>query len=103
MMGVSPLSISEVQVAPVRPCDGLVAFASVLLGKQLFVGGIGLHSAAAPRHYRLVWPARTLPTGQRIKFVYPIIRALGDAIEQAVIEKYEDVINLLATNEHSTS
>ncbi len=94
------LSISEVEVAPIRPRDGLLAFCSVLIGEQLFIGGIALHSAPPPRHYRLTYPARSIPTGQRIRFVYPITRALGDAIEQAVIQKYEDVIDLLMTDEN---
>ncbi len=94
------LSITEVEVAPIRPRDGLLAFCSVLLGEQLFIGGIAVHSAPPPRHYRLTYPARTLPTGQQIRFVYPITRALGDMIEQAVIQKYGGVLNLLLTNEN---
>ena len=92
------LAISEVEVAPIRPRDGLLAFCSVLLGEQLFIGGIALHTASPPRHYRLVYPARSLASGQPIRFVYPVTRALGDEIERAVSMRYENVMTFLATN-----
>ena len=33
--------VSEVNITPVKPTDGLVAFASCLLNEQLFIGSLG--------------------------------------------------------------
>lgn len=36
--------ISEVNIVPVKPNNGLVAFASVVLDESLYLGSIGVHS-----------------------------------------------------------
>ena len=89
------LSVSEVQIALIRPRDGLLAFCSVVLGGQFFVGGIALHSAAPPRHYRLVFPRRDLGGGQRVEYAHPLTKELAQAIEDAVVERYEELIDRL--------
>lgn len=86
------LPISDVQIAPIRPREGLLAFCSVVLADQIFLGGIGLHTAPAPRYYRLVYPARSTPDGKHFSYVHPITRELSEAIERAVGKKFEEVM-----------
>lgn len=82
--------VSEVQIVPVKPRDGLVAFASCVVNGQFYVGDIAIYTRLNGG-YRLVYPARTLPTGKRINCFHPINRDVGEAVEQAVVSKFEDV------------
>lgn len=81
--------ISEIEIVPVRPQGGLVAFASFTL-----CGVISCSSVAImPRPnggYRLVYPTKKV--GNRaISIFYPITHKVGSAIEEEVIKKYEEV------------
>jgi DNA-binding cell septation regulator SpoVG len=87
------MEISEIQITPVKPQDGLIAFASFVIDKRLYICNVAIYTSGNGRGYRLVYPAKKLFDGQYIKFVHPIDKATGDAIEIAVIAKYEGLIN----------
>ncbi|MGP8321200.1 MAG: hypothetical protein ACT6FE_02585 [Methanosarcinaceae archaeon] len=37
------MKITEIQIVPIKANNGLVAFASVVLNNQLYLGSIGIH------------------------------------------------------------
>lgn len=81
--------ITEVQIVPVRPCDGLVAFASCVVDDSIHLGGIGVYTRPEGG-YRLTFPTRKSgPSSYPI--YYPINRATTDILTQEVISKFEDV------------
>ncbi len=82
--------MSEIQIVPIKPRDGLVAFASFVLSGALYIGDVGIH-VRPTGEYRLVYPARTLPNGKVISAVHPIDRPTADAIQQAVVNKLESL------------
>ena len=76
--------LSEIEIVPVKPKDGLVAFASFTLC------GIVAIITRPCGGYRLVYPTKKI--GNRaISIFYPITRKVGSAIEEEVIKKYEEV------------
>lgn len=81
--------VSEVEIYPVRPKDGLVAFASCLFDNKLSLNSIAVHTRADGSGYRLVYPAKILPNGKVINTFYPINKEAGKEIEAAVIAKLE--------------
>ncbi len=84
--------ITEIQIIPVKPKDGLVAFASLVLDGCIYLTSIGVHQKLDGSGYRLTYPAK--PVGMRnINFFHPIIRDLSKAIEEAVFAKLKDVMN----------
>jgi len=85
-----PLEISEIQIVPMKPRDGLVAFTSFVLNGQFYIGDIAIYTRLNGG-YRLVYPARMLPNGKRINCVHPINRDVGEAVEQAIVSKFEDL------------
>ena len=90
---MSEIIVSEIQIIPVKPQDGLVAFVSCVINNQFYIGDIAIHtSLTKPSGYRLVYPAKMLVNGKRVNTAYPINRKSGDVIEKAVIGKFEKLI-----------
>jgi stage V sporulation protein G len=90
---MSDISVSEIQIVPVRPNNGLVAFASCVVNNSLYLGNIALYTSPSNTSgFRLVYPAKILPNGKEINCVHPINRETGAAITAAIIDKYEDLI-----------
>ena len=92
---MSELVISEIQIIPVKPKDGLVAFASCVINNSLYVGNIAIYTSPTNHEgYRLVYPSKVLPNGKEINCVHPINKETGDAISKAIIRKYKDLISM---------
>ena len=47
------LTVDEIEIYPVRPRGGLVAFASFVLNGAVFVGNVGIHTRPDGSGYRL--------------------------------------------------
>ena len=88
---VMKMHVTEVDVAFVKPKDGLIAFASVVLNDQLYLSGIAVHRKLSGSGYRLTYPTRTVGATQFHLF-HPIRRPVGLAIEQAILAKLKDVL-----------
>lgn len=87
------MKISEIQIVPVKPRNGLVAFASCVIDDSLFVGNIAIYTSLSNSEgYRLVFPSKALANGKEIQCVHPINRETGRTISKAIINKYEDLI-----------
>ena len=83
--------ITEVQIIPVKPDNGLVGFASLVLDETLYLGSIGIFTRPEGG-YRLVYP--TKKAGLRdLNVFYPISREFGQEVERAVSQKFEKVMN----------
>lgn len=83
--------ISEVQIMPVKPNNGLVGFASFVLYEAVYCGSVGVFTRPNGG-YRLVYPTRKI-LGKDIDVYYPINQRVGKAIEEAVANKFEDVVS----------
>ena len=88
------LFISEIQIIPVKPKEGLVAFASCVINNALYLGNIAIYTSPTnPEGYRLVYPMKVLPNGKEINCVHPINKESGEAIAKSIIRKYKDLIS----------
>lgn len=82
--------ISEVQIIPIKPNDGLIAFASCVLYDCLYISSMGVHTKLDNTGYRLTYPTKKV--GDRdINIYHPITKNLSKAIEKAVFSKLKDV------------
>lgn len=84
------MDVTEVDIQFVKPKDGLVAFASVVLDDQLYLGGIAIFRKLNGSGYRLTYPTRKVGAEQFSLF-HPIRRPIGLAIEQAILTKLKNV------------
>ena len=78
--------ISEIQIVPVKPQEGLIAFASFVLDEKYYVGSVAIFTRLNSEGFRLVYPAKKVGD-KNINLFYPINSETGKAIEEAVSEK----------------
>lgn len=80
--------ISEVQIIPIKPANGLIALANIVYDGNLFLGSIGIHKKLNGYGYRLTFPTKKL--GDKSWNIYhPINKTTSKLIEDAIIEEAE--------------
>ncbi len=92
------MRISEINVSPVKPHNGLVAFANFVLDDGLYCGSVGIMTRPTGG-FRLVYPTRQV-AGRQLNIFYPISNELGSLIERAVVARYEEVVNQNGRHRH---
>lgn len=83
--------ISEIEITPVRPHGGLVAFASFVLYGAIRCSSVGIMTRL-DGSYRLTFPTKKIGMNS-FGIFYPIDKDTGDEIQEAVISKYEEVMS----------
>ena len=84
------MKISEVQITPVKPADGLVAFASCVINSQLYLGSLGVHQRLDGSGYRITYPTKKIGIRQ-LNYYHPLTKEVGAAIEQAITAKCSEL------------
>lgn len=80
------MKVSEVNVTPIKPNEGLVAFASCVIDDQLYLGSFGVHKRLDGTGYRITYPIKKI-NDRQLNYFHPITKAAGLAIEQAIVAK----------------
>jgi len=91
------MKITEVQIVPIKPKDGLVGFASVVLDGCFYLGSIGVHSRLDGSGLRLTYPTKKVGS-ENINIFHPLNILVSQEVEEAIFEKYKDLMNKV-TNE----
>jgi DNA-binding cell septation regulator SpoVG len=95
------ISLTEIQIIPTKPKNGLVAFVSFVLNDLFYVGDVAIYTKIETEGYRLVYPTKALFNGLRINCFKPIKKCAGEAIERAVLIEFEKLIDNVRTTEGS--
>ena len=94
---MNKLEIDEINILPVKPQNGLVAFASIVINQQFYVGDIAIYSSPSTDDgFRLVYPCKVLPNGKKINCFHRITKIAGEAVHNAVISKYQGLMEKVA-------
>lgn len=83
--------LSEIQIIPIKPQNGLVAFASFVWDKSLYLGSIGIMTRPQGG-YRLVYPTKKV-ADRSLNIFYPINKETAQLIESEVVKQFEEVMN----------
>lgn len=83
--------LSEIQIAPVKPRNGLVAFSSFVLDDNLYLGSIGIITRPNGG-YRLVYPTKKI-ADRSLNIFYPINKEFAQLVENEVVKRFEEVMN----------
>lgn len=83
--------VTEIQIIPIKPKDGLVAFASFTFDNFFYCASIGIYTRPQGG-YRLTYPTRKTLNGS-VPIFHPINKEIAAAIEEAVISKYESIMD----------
>ena len=91
------MRITEVNITPIRPQDGLIAFASVVVEDRLYLSSIAIYTRP-DGSYRLLYPTKKL--GERmLNIFHPISREASRQIEYAIFKKCEKVFERSSGND----
>ena len=86
------MTITEVQIMPIKASNGLVALASVVFNNSLYLGSIGVYTKRSGLGYRLTYPTKS-GFNRNFNIYHPIRKEVSEAIEKAVICKAESILN----------
>ena len=84
-----PSVISEVQITPLKPRDGLVGIASVVLNNDLYLGSLGIMTRPQGG-YRVTYPLRKHANGS-FNIYHPINRAFAQELSESIINRFEQI------------
>lgn len=85
------MKISEVSIELVRPKDGLIGFASLIIEDDIYLGNIGIMKRLDQESYRLLFPTRKV-NDKSFNLFYPISKEMGQKLEDAVTKKLKEVL-----------
>lgn len=81
------IEISEINIVPVKPKDGLIGFASFVVDGNFYVGNVAIFSRLDGEGMRLVYPRKG-----NIDCFHPITKEVGAFIQQNVTEKFNTLL-----------
>ena len=82
--------VTEVQIKVIKPKDGLLGFASLVLDESLYLTSIGIFSKLDGSGYRITYPTKKVGNLD-LHIFHPITKELGQDIEQAIIAKAKEI------------
>jgi len=77
------MKISEINIVPTKPKDGLLGFASFVIDHDLYIGNVAIFSRLDRSGIRLVYPKK-----KDIHCVCPINKEAGETITNAIESQY---------------
>lgn len=80
------MSITKVELLPIRPQNGLIAFASIKLDDRLYITSIGVHKRLDGKGYRITYPTRKIGK-QSVSICYPVEPTMSKEIEMAICRR----------------
>ena len=94
-MNENEIIIDEICITPIKPQPGgLVAFASCIINKHFYIGNIAIYTAMFSEYnYRLVYPNKILSNGKEVSCIHPINKNIGEAMIEAIVGEYQNLIN----------
>ena len=95
------IRLSEIQIIPIKPQNGLVAFASFILDESLYLGSIAIMTRPNGG-YRLVYPTKKVAE-RNLDIFYPINKEFSQVIENEVVRQFEDVMKKYDRHNSSNS
>lgn len=90
------IQISEVKIDFIKPQEGIVAFASVVINNAICLSSIAIHKKLNADNYRITYPSKG-----KFNIFHPISREAGLAIETAVLNKFQEVMSKVVYENHT--
>lgn len=84
------MKITEVNITPIKPQNGLIGFASVIFEDCLYLGSIGVYGRLDGTGYRITYPTKKV-SDKDLNIYHPISRDLGKAIEDSITGKAREL------------
>ncbi len=85
------MKITEIQIIPIKPKEGLVAFASIVVENNLYLGSLGVYTRIDGSGYRITYPTKKIGE-KNINIYHPINKETSKAIEEAIILEAKKIL-----------
>ena len=86
---MNTIELSEINIIPLHPQNGLVGFASCVINNQFYVGSIAIYTCLVSSDgFRLVFPNKKLSSGKIVDCFYPINKLAEQTVRAVIIKKY---------------
>ena len=97
MNNFNDTKITEIEITPVKPRGGLIAFASFLIDEKFYVSSIAIFTKIDGTGYRLVYPTKKVGN-KNLNIFHPINSGVGKIIDEVVIRKVNELFNEYPTD-----
>ncbi len=87
------MQITEIQIELIKPNNGLIGFANLVVDGNIYLSGIAIHKKLNGEGHRLTYPSK----GQFAIF-HPIHKEASNQIEQAIFAKLKDVMKKIKSH-----
>jgi len=87
------LRITEVQINFIKPTNGLVGFASLVINNDIYLSSIAIHRKLYKDEYRITYPTKEVSDQKSINIFHPINKKASEDIEKAIIDKLKEVMS----------
>jgi len=94
------INLSEIEIIPVRPQKGLVAFCSFIINNTFCANDVGIRARMDGSGYLLTYPRKVLSNGKEVGLFYPIKKDVAQAIEDQVVKAFLELQAKAATMRH---
>ncbi len=84
------MRITKLEIISIKPNQGLVGFANIILEDQIFLGSIGIHLKLNGDGFRLTYPTRKIGD-QSVTIFHPLQHELSRAIEKAIEARIQEL------------
>ena len=84
------MTISEVNIIPVKPSSGLVAFASIVVDGNLYLNSIAIY-VRMDGSLRLLYPTKKIGEHSTTIF-HPVRWEISKMVEREIFEKYNELL-----------
>ena len=92
------MKISEVKICPVKPQDGLVAFASIVIDNSIYLGSIAVYTRL-DGSYRILYPTKRIGT-KYLNVFHPINSECGKQLEDLIVKKCNELFERSNDDRH---
>jgi len=82
--------VTEIQIKPVKPNNGLIGFASCVVNQELYISSIGIFTKLNEQGYRITYPTKKVGE-DNLQIFHPITQELGKEIETAITQKAQEL------------
>ncbi len=82
------MNITEIQIEFIKPNNGIIAFASIVVDGNLCLSSIAIHKKLQSEEYRITYPSKG-----SFSIFHPINKTTSKHIEEAIFKKLKEVMS----------